>query len=276
MLATQERPVFTQFRHDSDDDRPWVARPQAAIHSVPRLDLTEVPDVRIAGNMSELLAAFRLVYRRYAERGLVAARPNGIIYSSEFSRGDSRTLVALNSRGDVSATATFVAEPDDPSVQGVIPWRLIQSYDPSRRLGGVTCLASLGSVGGPSPAAFFSLARYLFQYAKHRGYDGLAITIHPRQLRFYGRICPIVPLGPVYRQPKLGNALAVACRIDLDSQSLASVHPGVLSWFETPIPAAELNRPGIRRHQDLILASYADGKGYTTAARQAQFAAACA
>jgi hypothetical protein len=276
MLAMREEAVRSSFRTRPTDYGSLDQRQSTTTQSVPRLDLADVPDVRIAGNLPELISAFRLVYRRYAERGLVSARPHGIMYSPEFARGESRTLVAIDSLGEVSATATFIAEPDDPSLEGVIPWQLIQSYDPSRRLGGVTCLASGGIAGSPSPAAFFSLARFLFQYAKYRGYDGLAITIHPRQLRFYGRICPIVPLGPVYRQPKLGNALAVACRIDLDAESLARVHPGVLAWFETPISAAEMNRPGIRRHHDLILASYADGKGYTTAARQAQFAAACA
>ena len=229
----------------------------AAEHGIPRLDMEAIPKVRVADDLSQLIAAFRLVYRRYAERGLVAARPNGIIYSSEFSRGDSRTLVAAGPQGDVVATATFLEAPEDPSADSVIPWHLIQSYDPSRRLAGVTCLASVGNTGGPSPMAFFALARFLFQYAKYRGYDGLAITIHPRQLRFYKRICPIVPLSPVYRQEKLANALAVACRIDLDRPSLARVHPAVLTWFETPIPDSEFERPGISQIDDLFLAGFA-------------------
>jgi len=234
----------------------------SAEHGVPRLDLAEIPTVKITQDLSELVAAFRLVYRRYAERGLLSSRPNGIIYSSEFARGDSRTLVAVDEKGDISATATFLAEPDDPGADAVIPWQLIQSYDPSRRLAGVTCLASHSKSGGPSPMAFFALARFLFQYATHRGYDGLAITIHPRQLRFYKRICPIVPLSPVYRQEKLANALAVACRIDLDRSSLASVHPAVLTWFESPIPIAELDRPGISELDNLFLAGFAGNNKY--------------
>lgn len=245
---------------------PTPSAKPAQIPSVPKLDLAEVPTVRVAASRQELLASFRLVYRRYAERGLVRDKPNGIIYSPEFARGDSRTLVALTKAGQVTATATFISEPDDPAEEGVIPWRMIQSFDPTRRLAGVTCLASLGSSAGPCPVAFFALARFLFQYAKFRGYDGLAITIHPRQLKFYGRICPIIPLGPVYRQPKLGNALAVACRIDLDAHSLERVNPAVLSWFKTPISQLDLGRPGISKLDDLILSGYADGSGYQRAA----------
>jgi hypothetical protein len=68
----------------------------------------------------------------------------------------------------------------------------------------------------------------------------------------------------------------VACRIDLDAVSLGRVHPGVLSWFETPIGERDLNRPGMSRLNDLILTGYADGSGYKRAARQPVMAAACA
>src|SRR5207302_10280258 len=140
----------------------------------------------------------------------------------------------------------------------VIPWRMIRSIDRERRLAGVTCLAAADSAHGPKPAAFFALARFLFQYATYRGYDGLVIAIHPRQLRFYGRICPIVPLGAPYRQPKLRDSLAVACRIDLDALSLARVAPGVLSWFQTPIATSEFERPGINPATSALLSHYAE------------------
>ncbi len=266
MLATGDTGVRYLGVGNSSAPKFTAGHVAPAEHGVPRLDLTEIPAVKIADDLSELVAAFRLVYRRYAERGLVSARPNGLIYSPEFARGESRTLVAVDAQGDVSATATFLAEPDDPDADAVIPWRLIQSYDPTRRLAGVTCLASLGHTGGPSPMAFFALARFLFQYAKHRGYDGLAITIHPRQLRFYKRICPIVPLSPVYRQEKLGDALAVACRIDIDRSSLGNVHPAVLTWFESPLSDEQLNRPGISDLDDLFLTGFASGNKFAGSA----------
>jgi hypothetical protein len=144
--------VYGSFHNERGDQLKKNVPP---VQSVPSLDLTEVPAVRIGEKLPELIAAFRLVYQRYAERGLVNGRPNGIIYSSEFARGDRRTLVATKANGQITATATFIAEPEDTSADAVIPWRLIKSYDPTRRLGGVTCLASLGNTSGPSPAAFF-------------------------------------------------------------------------------------------------------------------------
>jgi hypothetical protein len=225
-----------------------------------RLELKAEPVVRIARNREELLAAYRLVFRRYAERGYLSRCSGDIVYSKEFASDHSRTLVALSRWGEVTATATIVAEPEDAAAteNGVIPWRLIRSADPHRRLAGVTCLAAADSSVGPKPAAFFGLTRFLFQYARYRNYDGLAIAIHPRQVRFYGRICPIVPLSPVYRQDKLGGSLAVACRIDLDKKSLRRVPPSVLSWFETPISPHELGRPGISPLCNAFLARYAD------------------
>src|SRR4051795_3844944 len=74
---------------------------------VPSLAASSTPHVRIAENLEELLAAYRLVYRRYAERGLGRREPGGILYSSEFGEGDSRTLVAVNADGELNATATF-------------------------------------------------------------------------------------------------------------------------------------------------------------------------
>jgi hypothetical protein len=225
-----------------------------------RLDLKAEPVVRIAQNREELLAAYRLVHRRYAERGYLGHSTADIVYSKEFASDHSRTLVALSRWGEVTATATIVGEPDDGNVSenAVIPWRLIRSADPQRRLAGVTCLAAADSAVGPKPAAFFGLTRFLFQYARFRNYDGLAIAIHPRQVRFYGRICPIVPLSPVYRQDKLGGSLAVACRIDLDKKSLRRVPPSVLSWFESPISPHELGRPGISPLCNAFLSRYAD------------------
>jgi hypothetical protein len=239
-----------------------ILTPRTAPSRVPRLGVDTPPQVEIARSREHLLAAYRLVYQRYAARGLVQRQPAGIIYSCEFAQGDSRTLVALSPAGEVTATATIVGCPGEDELddcdETIIPWKKIRSFDPSRRLAGVTCLASTDCQRGMKPAAFFSLARFLFQYARYRDYDGLAISIHPRQLRFYSRICPIVPLGKPYRQPKLCNAPAVACRIDLDSIALSRVAPSVLSWFATPISVIELDRPGIDRNDDAFLTRYAE------------------
>ena len=216
------------------------------------------PTVRIACDRRELLAAYRLVYRRYSERGYVGPGRTDILYSAEFAEPSSRTLVVLDGFGEVTATATIVSEPPgNQGQQSVIPWDLIRRFDGSRQLAGVTCLAAIDSATGPKPAAFLALTRFLFQYARSRAFEGLALAIHPRHVRFYRRICPIVPLSAVYRQEKLGGSLAVACRIDLDARSLKRVPPSVLSWFEQPIPQEELDRPGISPPCNAYLSRYA-------------------
>jgi hypothetical protein len=246
-----------------ENPRPKQVLSERETRGVPSLDLGYFPEVRIAADREELLAAYRLVYQRYADRGLVQRSPDGILYSSEFASGDSRTFVALTPEGEVTATATIVSRPQqfEYGKQTVIPWKLADESS-DRRYAGVTCLAAADCSSGPKPAAFFALTRFLFQYARVRGCDSLLISIHPRQLKFYGRICPIIPLGPAYRQAKLGNALAVACRIDLDDISLMRVAPSVLSWFETPIRASELNRPGISSEDNTFLEAFAEAKDY--------------
>jgi hypothetical protein len=223
-----------------------------------QIDFSCEPTVRIASERRELLAAYRLVYRRYAERGYVGPGKADILYSAEFAESSSRTLVVLDAFGEVTATATIVSEPAAHQAKySVIPWDLIRRFDRRRNLAGVTCLAAVDSAAGPKPAAFLALTRFLFQYARSRDIDGLAIAIHPRHVRFYRRICPIVPLSAVYRQEKLGGSLAVACRIDLDSRSLRQVPPSVLSWFEQPIRQEELDRPGISTLCNAYLSQYA-------------------
>jgi len=228
---------------------------------VPRLEQPAESEVRIACGPEELLAAYRLVFRRYSQSGFLGQSPSGIVYSPEFAHGDSRTLVAVSSAGEVTATATIVVKPSQELANGtdsVIPWRKLRSADRGQRLAGVTCLASEDCESGPRPAAFFALTRFLFQYARYRNLGGLVIAIHPRQLRFYQRICPIVPISDVYSQSKLGGSLAVACRIDLDARSLSRVTESVLSWFEAPIPREELDRPGISTPVSAFLSQYAD------------------
>ena len=231
---------------------------------VPRLVLQGAPQVSIAAGREQLMAAYRLVYQRYAARGFVRGSAPRLVYSTEFALGDSRTLVALGPQGRVSATATFLGQTGDHDRQSntVIPWGTIGEAGNQRRFAGVTCLAAEQACDA-SPMAFFAVARFLFQYARFRGYDGLVLAIHPRQLRFYQRISPIVPLSGVYRQPKLGNSLAVACRIDLDDASLLRVSPRVLAWFQTPIPARDLNQPGISHQDNAFLTDCADIEDYT-------------
>jgi len=229
-------------------------------YRVPNLGKSAVPGVRIASHREELLAAYRLVFRRYTESGFLSEKSSDIVYSPEFAQGDSRTLIVVSPAGEVTATATIVTEPatECATDESVIPWRIIRSADPQRRLAGVTCMACADGDSGSRPAAFFALTRFLFQYAQYCHYDGLAITIHPRQVRFYQRICPLIPLSSVYSQEKLRGALAVACRIDLDGRSLSRVASSVLSWFETPIPPEELCRPGISPADSAFLVRYAD------------------
>lgn len=233
-------------------------------YRVPNLGNGAVPGVRIASRREELLAAYRLVFRRYSESGFLSQKSSDIVYSPEFAHADSRTLIVVSPAGEVTATATIVTEPatERATDESVIPWRIIRSADPQRRLAGVTCMACADGDSGSRPAAFFALTRFLFQYAQYCQYDGLAITIHPRQVRFYQRICPLVPLSSVYSQEKLGGALAVACRIDLDGRSLSRVASSVLSWFESPISSDELCRPGISLADSAFLVRYADNSDY--------------
>ena len=214
---------------------------------MPSLAAASTPHVRIAENLEELLAAYRLVYRRYAERGLVRRRAGGnTLFLGVWRRRQpdpgrhQRRWRAERDRDIRRGGGRFFARSHYSLADASAP-------DLNRRLAGVTCLAAASSATGPSPVAFFALARYLFQYAKYRGFEGLVISIHPRQLRFYGRICPIVPLGPAYRQAKLGNALAVACRIDLDAASLSSIAPGCLFVVCVADFAAGAKPPGHQR-----------------------------
>jgi len=248
---------------ESDGFQPAPITHSTGAPRVPKVELINPPHVQVATSREQLLAAYRLVYRRYADRGLVERQPGGIIYSPEFAYGDSRTLVALGDNGEVGATATIVGTPaqHDSFADAVIPWQTIRATSGDRRYAGVTCLASVDCERGIKPTAFFAVARFLFQYAQYRGYDGLVISIHPRHFAFYERICPIVPIGPAYRQPKLGNALAIACRIDLDGMALTRVAPSVLSWFAQPISMFELNKPGVSAADNAFFLHYANTCG---------------
>lgn len=233
-----------------------------------------MPRVKIAADRQELLEAYRLAFGLYAAKGYVRWGQHGILFSQAFAQGDSRTLVALSPAGTVTATATFVGQSESPghTDDSVIPWRVLGAEARQRRLGGVTCLAA-ETTDRTQPAAYFALARFLFQYARFRQYDGLLLAIHPRQLRFYQRICPIVPLGVPYRLSRLGGALAIACCIDLDATSLAQVPAEILAWFTRPLPAAELSRPGISPTDHAFLTQYADIDEHTPSCAEGEAAA---
>lgn len=207
---------------------------------------SNVLTTRIAATRDELTAAFELVYRWYLSRGLAQPHPAEMVYRETFGLDTTRTLVAVREGGQVVGTLTIVG--DNP-----LGFDLGASYADEvqrlraggRRLAEVTALAVEPRSGLPTLGVFFSLTRFMYQYAQWHGYDELVMVVHPRHFPFYRRhfgataLGPCRPYGPACDNPGIGFHIDVAA-------VQQCLRDELFDWFvRRRLPAGDLCRPGM-------------------------------
>ncbi len=199
---------------------------------------------RLAENREDFLAAYRLVYAAYRERGYCRFSPNELVYEPTFGTPASRTILAFDQHNHLDGALTIVLDSGGklkidslnlPHIKGL---RLC-----GRKLAEVRCLAVQTGAGGDGLATFFSLTRFLIQYAYWMRLDDLLLAIHPRHLNFYRRSFNARPIGSTQHYCAAGNHPAVGCHINLRTLPDFADPTLFCRYMSEPISAEEFKAP---------------------------------
>ena len=210
----------------------------ARIH--PLHGLRRTSEYKLADNMYERAAAFRLTYRKYVTTGLIEPNAYRMRVTPFHLLPSTHVFVSIH-KGNLTATLTLVGD----GVQG-LPMECVYADEVNRLRAKGYSVAEVGCLAFESAnskrrfwPAFMHLNRLMAQFARQRGIDGLLIAIHPRHLDVYRRLMGFEQIGPVRSYPSVCNHPAVACWLDfakVDSER----PPCYESIFGEPIPVGQL------------------------------------
>ncbi|MCX6109059.1 MAG: hypothetical protein NTZ90_05575, partial [Proteobacteria bacterium] len=152
--------------------------------------------VRGARGEAEHAAAFRLLHEAYVEAGYMTRDASGMRLSPYQLVPMARTVVAVVD-GVVVATCGLI--PDSPLG---LPMDSVFDLGHLRRAGGrygeLSALAVKTRYRGQLGRLLFPMIRYLFDYGKVLGLDGLVFCVQPRHFDFYRAFLHAQPLPKGY------------------------------------------------------------------------------
>ena len=171
---------------------------------------------RFAKTRAERENALRLVHQNYESAGLVGSGHGEIVYYRPLGLPDSRMLVSYDANQQLVGTLSLVED-------NALGLKLDHTYrkevaelrSGGRRLSELTCLAIRQTSLRAATSIFFTMTRFLFQYAIWRKLDDLLMAVHPRHLAFYKRFFHVDQFGPQRAYQDVQGHPAVACRVDL-------------------------------------------------------------
>lgn len=214
----------------------------------------------IAATRAERIAAFRLVYENYVEKGLIPPNPDRLRVTPFHLLPTTQVFIAKQ-RGEVVCTVTLIGDGELG-----LPMECIyaEEVEAARRrglyVGEVSCLAVRDVGFAEFLPVFVRLTRLMAQHARTYGMHQFLVATHPKHARFYQRFMGFEQIGPYREYPSVRNAPAVACcldfaRIDRDRPACYD------KFFGTPIPREELLPRVLSNSERQFFASLASRSG---------------
>lgn len=190
-------------------------------------------DIRLAQNIDEMEAAFRLIHDNYVSYGYMEPLESGCRISRYNLFPSSYTLVA-SGNGKTGGTLTVVTDTGSGLPMDELYTRELDKLRTrGRKTGEISGLACTGGRSGG-----YSILVEIFKYAYILSRDVLGltdfcITVNPRHRKYYERMLLFECLGQTLPCPRVGGAPAVPLRLDLTSieERQRKVHPQVAEYF---------------------------------------------
>ena len=170
----------------------------------------------LARTRSDLIAAFRLLYKSYVTAGLTAENCHETRVTPFHLLSSTEVFVA-KLESEVISTVTMVADDelglpmDEMYGNEIAALRKSGLY-----LAEMGCLASLRESPVRLTDIFQDLSRFVAQTARSRGMDALVVATHPRHAKFYVRSCGFEIVGGVKGCPYARGNPAVALLLDFE------------------------------------------------------------
>lgn len=145
------------------------------------------PPCSCATNLQQVESAWRLVYDRYSEMGLIDENPFGI-HATPTGVGPHACVIWGPDGPEVGYTVTLFRDgPRGLALDSVYPREVAELRRTGRRLLEVGMLADRRRCASRSVQALFSMLRWSLHYALHADLTDLVIGVHPRHAQFYVR-----------------------------------------------------------------------------------------
>jgi hypothetical protein len=216
--------------------------PEAATDITARLSRPAVrssePQCCCASSLEQVESAWRLVYNRYSQMGLIDENPFGI-HAVPTGVGQHACVIWGPEGPEVGYTMTlFRDSPEGLALDSVYPRHLNKLRRKGRRLLEVGMLADRRQCASRGIRALFSMMRWAVHFGLHIDLTDIVIGVHPRHAQFYERCYGFEQFGSPTSYPLVRNNPVVPLRLRLRERLANDVLPcGLADARDNPIPA---------------------------------------
>ena len=213
--------------------------------SSPSLDLSLAPardsdpHCACATTLHQVESAWRLVYDRYSQMGLINENPFGI-HAVPGAVGEHACVIWGPDGNNVGYTMTlFRDNPMGLALDSVYAAELDALRSKGRRLLEVGMLADRRQSAARGAGALFSMMRWAIYYGLHSDLTDIVIGVHPRHAQFYVRCYGFEEFAEPTSYPLVRDNPVVPLRLRLREGLAKDVLPrGLADARDNPIPAS--------------------------------------
>ena len=170
-------------------------------------------EFRIASGLRDRSQAFRLIYQRYVEAGLIRPNPFGLRITRHQLSPDTQVFVGVR-EGKVACTVSLILDGElGLPMEEIYRDEVALFRRSGKKVSEISCLAFKNSALPNFWDAFIGLNRLLAQFARVRSVDTLLLAAHPRHARIHERLIGFQRIGGLAAYPRVQNQPAVACSL---------------------------------------------------------------
>jgi hypothetical protein len=203
------------------------------------------PPCFCATSLEQVESAWRLVYERYTQMGLIDQNPYGL-HAVPSAVGQHACVIwgAEGEEGaEVGYTMTlFRDNPKGLALDSVYAGSLDELRRKGRRLLEVGMLADRRRYASRGVGALFSMMRWAVHYGLHTGMTDIVIGVHPRHAQFYVRCYGFEQFAPPTSYPMVRNNPVVPLRLRLiEGLAKDELPRGLADARDNPLPASKFS-----------------------------------
>lgn len=196
-----------------------------------------------ATSLEQVESAWRLVYERYSQMGLIDENPFGI-HAVLTGVGPHACVIWGPDGLEVGYTMTlFRDNPMGLALDSVYPQYLDELRRNGCRLLEVGMLADRRQCAARGVAALFRMMRWAIYYGLHTDLTDIVIGVHPRHVQFYERCYGFENFAPPTSYPLVRNNPVVPLRLRLlEGLAKDELPRGLAEARDNPLPGSAFSR----------------------------------
>ncbi len=216
--------------------------PNSVIDLTARLSRSTVrsaePQCVCATSLEQVESAWRLVYQRYSQMGLIDENPFGI-HAAPAAVGQHASVIWGPEGPETGYTMTlFRDNPMGLALDSVYAPYLDEMRANGRRLVEVGMLADRRQSAARGVGALFSMMRWAVHYGLHNDLTDIVIGVHPHHAPFYERCYGFEIFAPPTTYAMVHDKPVVGLRLRLREGFAKDVLPrGLADARDNPVPA---------------------------------------